>query len=124
MHDHDPLPVPYFHLVFTLPQVLNPLIRQNRRILYTLWFQSASQTLLEFGQRRWGVQLGITAVLHTWSQTLLDHYHLHCVVSGGGFPAAGPARDTRSHTAPAGSTDRLPPRTPPVARLHTGYFPL
>jgi hypothetical protein len=83
------LPVPYFHLVFTLPHVLNPLIRQNPRALYTLLFQTASQTLLEFGRRRWGAQLGITAVLHTWSQTLLDHYHLHCVVTAGGLAEEG-----------------------------------
>jgi hypothetical protein len=79
------LPVPYFHVVFTLPHTLNPLIRQNQRALYTLLFQVVSQTLLQFGQNRWGVQLGITAVLHTWSQTLLDHYHLHCIVTGGGL---------------------------------------
>jgi hypothetical protein len=83
------LPVPYFHLVFTLPHVLNPLIRQNPRALYKLLFQAASQTLLEFGRRRWGAQVGITAVLHTWSQTLLDHYHLHCVVTGGGLTEDG-----------------------------------
>ncbi len=79
------LPVPYFHLVFTLPHVLNPLIQQNQRALYTLLFAAASQTLMQFGQNRFGVQLGITAVLHTWSQTLLDHYHLHCIVTGGGL---------------------------------------
>lgn len=79
------LPVPYFHVVFTLPHVLNPLIRQNQRALYTLLFEVVSQTLLQFGQNRFGVQLGLTAVLHTWSQTLLDHYHLHCIVTGGGL---------------------------------------
>lgn len=79
------LPVPYFHVVFTLPHGLNPLIRQNQRMLYTLLFQVVSQTLLQFGQNRLGVQLGVTAVLHTWSQTLLDHYHLHCIVTGGGL---------------------------------------
>src|SRR6266853_7035302 len=83
------LPVPYFHLVFTLPHELNPLIQQNQRAFYTLLFVAASQTLLQFGQNRWGVRLGITAVLHTWSQTLLDHYHLHCVVTGGGLSAEG-----------------------------------
>jgi hypothetical protein len=83
------LPVPYFHLVFTLPHVLNPLIQQNQRVLYSLLFQAASETLLEFGQQRFGTQLGITAVLHTWSQTLLDHYHLHCIVTGGGISADG-----------------------------------
>src|SRR5271169_3657458 len=84
------LPVPYFHLVFTLPHVLNPLVQQNQRALYTLLFSAASQTLLEFGRNRFHqAQLGITAVLHTWSQTLLDHYHLHCIVTGGGLCADG-----------------------------------
>jgi Putative transposase/Transposase zinc-binding domain len=83
------LPVPYFHLVFTLPHELNPLIRQNQRVLYRLLFGAASQTLLEFGQNRLRAQVGLTAVLHTWSQTLLDHYHLHCIVTGGGLAAQG-----------------------------------
>ena len=78
------LPVPYFHLVFTLPHALNPLIQQNQKALYDLLFESASDTLLAFGRNNLGATLGITAVLHTWSQTLLDHYHLHCIVSGGG----------------------------------------
>jgi hypothetical protein len=82
------LPVPYFHLVFTLPHALNPLLRQNRRLLYPLLFAAASQTLLSFGQHRFGGQIGITAVLHTWGQTLIDHYHLHCVVTGGGWQEA------------------------------------
>jgi hypothetical protein len=52
-------------------------------------FSAASQTLLTFGQNRFGVQLGVTALLHTWSQTLLDHYHLHCIVTGGGLSTDG-----------------------------------
>lgn len=83
------LPVPYFHVVFTLPHLLNPLIQQNQQALYTLLFRAVAQTLLEFGQNRFGVQVGITAVLHTWSQTLLDHYHLHCIVTGGGLSPDG-----------------------------------
>lgn len=78
------LPIPYFHLVFTLPHTLNGVLRQNRRAFLRLLFDAASQTLLEFGARQLKAQLGITAVLHTWSQTLLDHYHLHCIVTGGG----------------------------------------
>jgi hypothetical protein len=78
------LPVPYFHLVFTLPHTLNGLIRQNRAALFKLLFDAATQTLLEFGDERLGAQLGLTAVLHTWSQTLGDHYHLHGIVTGGG----------------------------------------
>jgi hypothetical protein len=84
------LPVPYFHLVFTLPHALNGLIRQNRRALYELLFRAVSQTLLTFGQNRFGGQLGITLILHTWSQILLDHYHLHGIVTGGAWqPDAG-----------------------------------
>jgi hypothetical protein len=83
------LPIPYFHLVFTLPHGLNAVIRQNRQALFKLLFDAASQTLLEFGAGRLKAQIGITAVLHTWSQTLLDHYHLHCIVSGGGVALDG-----------------------------------
>lgn len=84
------LPVPYFHLVFTLPHLLNPLVAQNQRALYKLLFDSASATLLQFGQGKFKAQVGLTAVLHTWSQTLSDHYHLHCIVTGGGLSLRGP----------------------------------
>ena len=83
------LPIPYFHLVFTLPHELNPLIQQNQARLYSLLFDAASATLLEFGRNRLHAQIGVTAVLHTWSQTLLDHYHLHCIVTGGGLRSNG-----------------------------------
>ena len=83
------LPIPYFHLVFTLPHVLNPLVRQNRRLLYKLLFDSAAQTLLKFGERRLSGQIGVTAVLHTWGQNLSDHYHVHCIVSGGALGVNG-----------------------------------
>jgi Putative transposase/Transposase zinc-binding domain len=83
------LPIPYFHVVFTLPHDLNPLIQHNQERLYSLLFSSASATLLEFGRNNLKATLGITAVLHTWSQTLLDHYHLHCVVTGGGLSLDG-----------------------------------
>lgn len=83
------LPVPYFHVVFTLPHVLNPLIAQNQKAIYKLFFNTVSATLLEFGRNRFNAQIGFTMVLHTWSQTMLDHYHLHCVVPGGGLTANG-----------------------------------
>ena len=83
------LPIPYFHVVFTLPHRLNPLIQHNQQPLYNLLFASASATLLKFGRNNLQATLGITAVLHTWSQTLLDHYHLHCVVTGGGLSLDG-----------------------------------
>lgn len=78
------LPITYFHEVFTLPHQLNPLIQQNQPALYDLLFDSVAETLLSFGRNNLGAHLGVTAVLHTWSQTLVDHYHLHCIVSGGG----------------------------------------
>jgi hypothetical protein len=85
------LPVPYFHVVFTLPHQLNPLIRVNQRLLYALLFQTAAQTLQEFAHdpKHLGAELGITAVLHTWGQTLTEHVHVHCVVTGGGLSLDG-----------------------------------
>jgi hypothetical protein len=83
------LPIPYFHAVFTLPHDLNPLIQHNQARLYSLLFSCATATLLEFGRNNLNATLGITAVLHTWSQNLLDHYHLHCVVTGGGLSLDG-----------------------------------
>jgi hypothetical protein len=83
------LPIPYFHVVFTLPHELNPLMQHNQATLYSLLFASASATLLEFGRHNLHATLGITAVLHTWGQNLSDHYHLHCVVSGGGLALDG-----------------------------------
>ncbi len=83
------LPIPYFHVVFTLPHELNWLIQHNQASLYSLLFSSATATLLQFGRNNIKASLGVTAVLHTWSQTLLDHYHLHCVVTGGGLSLDG-----------------------------------
>jgi len=83
------LPIPYFHVVFTLPHDLNPLIQYNQARLYSLLFASATDTLLEFGRNNLKATIGITAVLHTWGQNLTDHYHLHCVVTGGGLALDG-----------------------------------
>ena len=78
------LPVGYFHVVFTLPALLSPLVLHNQRLLYDLLFRAASATLLTLAAdpRRLGAQVGITAILHTWGQNLLFHPHLHCVVTG------------------------------------------
>jgi len=88
------LPVRYFHWVFTLPALLRLLALQNPQPLYDLLFESAAATLLQFGQQRFAAQLAITAILHTWGQNLMNHPHLHCLVSGGGLTAqnswAGP----------------------------------
>ena len=87
----DLLPVQYFHVVFTVPDVLNPLILRNQRVLYNVLFRAASETLREVAAnpKNLGAQIGFIALLHTWSQTLLDHPHLHCVVPGGGLTPDG-----------------------------------
>lgn len=82
------LPAPYFHLVFTVPTALHPLFLADRRGSYALLFEAAIGALHAVCQRRLGVTPGTIAVLHTWSQTLLFHPHLHCIVTGGGLNAA------------------------------------
>ena len=86
------LPVPYFHNVFTLPHELNPLIlckEDNQRAILNLLFQAASATLLEFGRNNLGAVPGITMVLHTWDQQLRAHFHVHCLITGGGLALDG-----------------------------------
>jgi predicted Zn-ribbon and HTH transcriptional regulator len=77
------LPVGYFHLVFTLPHELNRLVLAHKKIGLSLLFKAVSETLLQFGQTRLKGTLGIIAVLHTWDQTLKDHFHLHCLIPAG-----------------------------------------
>ena len=77
------LPVGYFHLVFTLPHELNRLILVNKNPLINILFKAVSEALLEFACAHLGGTLGLTTVLHTWDQTLLDHFHLHCLVPAG-----------------------------------------
>lgn len=79
------LPVTYHHLVFTLPHTLNPWVRVHPEVLYRLLFQCVWATLKAFAAdpKRLGGQLGMTAVLHTWGQTLNQHVHLHCLIPGG-----------------------------------------
>ena len=85
------LPVPYFHVVFTLPHELSALALGNRKTLYGLLFDAAAQTLLQVatGPRHLGARLGALAVLHTWGQQLEHHPHIHAVVPGGGLSADG-----------------------------------
>jgi len=83
------LPVPYFHVVFTLPHALNPLILANQRRLLRHLFSAASQTLVQFGHHNLGGQIGCTMVLHTWDQTLGAHSHVHCVIAAGALAADG-----------------------------------
>jgi len=81
------LNVDYFHLVFTLPKVLNQIALQNKKEVYNILFKAASKTLLTIAgdSKHLGVQTGFMAVLHTWGQTLLHHPHLHCIIPGGGL---------------------------------------
>jgi hypothetical protein len=83
----DILPVPYFHLVFTLPHELNGWVQLHPDMLYKLFFQVVSCTLKKFGRdsKRLSGELGWTAVLHTWGQNLSQHVHIHCLVPGGAF---------------------------------------
>jgi hypothetical protein len=85
------LPVPYCHVIFTIPEPLKPLALQNQRLVYGLLFRAVSQTLLEIAAdpRRLGAQVGFLAVLHTWTQNLLHHPHIHCVVPAGGLAPDG-----------------------------------
>jgi len=85
------LPVPYVHVVFTLPRLLAPLALQNPRMVYGLLFRAASRTLLEVAAdpRLLGARIGFLALLHTWGQKLDHHPHLHCVVPAGGLSLDG-----------------------------------
>jgi hypothetical protein len=83
----DLLPVPYFHVVFTLPHELSALALGNRALMYRLLFQCAKETLLEVAAdpKHLGARIGVLMVLHTWGQKLEHHPHVHCVVPGGGL---------------------------------------
>jgi hypothetical protein len=85
------LPTSYFHIVFTLPEGLRPLALRNQKVVYNLLFKSVSQTLTELARdsKHLGAEIGFMAILHTWSQTLIDHPHLHCLVTGGGLSSDG-----------------------------------
>jgi hypothetical protein len=85
------LPVNYFHVVFTLPKDLRPLALRNKKVVYDLLFKAASSTLriLSRDPKHLGAEIGVTAVLHTWGQTLGLHPHLHCIVTGGGLALDG-----------------------------------
>ncbi len=89
------LPVPYFHVVFTLPDSVNALAIHNPKLVYDLLFETAWATLKTFGKNK-GLQSGMIAVLHTWGQNLSLHPHLHCIVPGGGVNKDGTWNNIRS----------------------------
>jgi hypothetical protein len=78
------LPVPYFHVVFTLPSAAAEIAFQNKRTVYGLLMRAAAQALSVLAAKRLGARIGLIAVLHTWGQTLTHHPHVHCLVPGGG----------------------------------------
>jgi hypothetical protein len=92
------LPVEYFHLVFTVPPALHPFFLRDRRGSYSLLFRAAIGALHAVCRRGLGATPGTIALLHTWSQTLRFHPHIHCIVTGGGLDAA----QQRWISAPAG----------------------
>jgi putative transposase/transposase-like zinc-binding protein len=83
----DLLPVPYFHVVFTLPAPVAAIAFQNKAVVYAILFKAAAEamTTLTANPRRLGAEIGGVAVLHTWGQALTHHPHIHCVVPGGGL---------------------------------------
>ena len=85
------LPVPYFHVVFTLPAALGAIAYQNKAKLYGLLFTAAAETLTTIAgdPKHLGADIGVTAVLHTWGQNLQHHPHVHCIVPGGGLSPDG-----------------------------------
>jgi hypothetical protein len=87
----DLLPVPYSHVIFTLPHELARVALQNPRVVYNIFFRAIAEALLEMAAdpKRLGARLGFLAVLHTWSQRLTHHPHIHCVVPAGGLSPDG-----------------------------------
>jgi Putative transposase/Transposase zinc-binding domain len=78
------LPVPYFHVVFTLPPAAAEIAFQNKRTVYGLLMRTAAEALMTLAAERLGAKIGLIAVLHSWGQTLTHHPHVHCLVPGGG----------------------------------------
>jgi hypothetical protein len=87
----DLLPVPYFHVVFTLPDELSPLVMNNQSVLYNLLFKASAETLREIAEnpKYLNAQPGFISILHTWGQTLTLHPHIHMIVPGGGLTSDG-----------------------------------
>jgi hypothetical protein len=85
------LPVPYFHVVFTLPHSLSALVLQNKRLLYDLLYRTSAATMLELARdpKHLGADIGFLGVLHTWGQNLEHHPHVHYIVPAGGLALDG-----------------------------------
>jgi hypothetical protein len=87
----DVLPIQYFHVVFTHPEELNPLSLRNQKVTYNIHFKAASETLKDLAEdtKHLGARIGFIGILHTWSQTLIHHPHIHFIVPGGGLSSNG-----------------------------------
>jgi site-specific recombinase XerD len=110
------LPVPYFHVVFTLPHELSTLVLQNKRLLYDLLFRTSAATMLEVARdpKHLGADIGLLSVLHTWGQNLQHHPQVHCIVPAGGLT------DDRSEWIASSSRFFLPVRV--LSRGFRGKF--
>src|SRR5918996_5517718 len=85
------LPVPYYHVVFTLPAPISDIAYQNKAEIYGILFKAAAETLITIAAdpKHLGARIGLTSVLHTWGSALTHHPHVHCIVPGGGFSLDG-----------------------------------
>ena len=85
------LPVPYFHVVFTLPAPIAMIAFQNKAAVYAILFKAAAEAMMTLASnpRRLGAEIGFVGVLHTWGQALTHHPHVHCIVPGGGLSSDG-----------------------------------
>ena len=93
----DLLNIKYFHVVFTIPDILNKIVYYNQTKMYNILFKSTSETLQELAndQKYLGAQIGFTTILHTWGQNLKDHPHIHCIVPAGGLDKLGNWKNSR-----------------------------
>jgi len=85
------LPTQYFHAVFTLPEGIRSLSLRNQKVIYNIFFRAVSETIRELSKEKkhLGAVIGFIAILHTWSQTLIHHPHVHCIITGGGLSLDG-----------------------------------
>ncbi|HNK62122.1 MAG TPA: IS91 family transposase [Chitinophagaceae bacterium] len=110
--EEDLLPVPYFHVVFTLPDTLNPLAMHKPKEVYDSLFAAAWATIETFGKdpQHLGAQTGMICILHTWGQTMQLHPHLHCIVPGGGLSQSSrwkPARNQGKYLFPVKAMSKV-----------------
>jgi Transposase zinc-binding domain/Putative transposase len=125
------LPVPYYHVVFTLPAAVADIAYQNKAVIYDLLFKAAAESVLRIAAdpKHLGARIGITAVLHTWGSALTHHPHIHMIVPGGGIALDGRhwvAVPAQLLSAGARALAPVPPAVPGDARhveRHTQIIP-